>query len=408
MKLGELLQRRGKLVDEMRAIREKADSESRLELNAEEKQTMERLESEFNSIDERYEAELELRKKEARVNERGEAQVGGKEQPQDTVSGKPKDEENRAIFRKFLRGGLQALSGVETRALAAGTDQAGGFIVTPETFVAELIKDIDDMVFIRQLATKYEIGRAEALGVPSIETDVSDADWTSEVAIGDEDTSLAFGHRELDPHPLGKLIKVSNKLIRCAAINPEQIVRERLVYKFGVTQEKGFLTGHGAQQPLGVFTASDNGISTSRDVSAGNTTTSMTCDGLLAAKYALKAGYWKNGRWCFHRDGVLQVAQLKDGEGQYIWRESVRVGEPDRLLSFPVMMSEYAPNTFESGLYVGVLGDFSNYAIADALDMQIQRLTELFAATNQVGFIGRAEVDGMPVQQAAFVRVKLA
>jgi hypothetical protein len=40
--------------------------------------------------------------------------------------------------------------------------------------------------------------------------------------------------------------------------------------------------------------------------------------------------------------------------------------------------------------------------------MIFQRLVELFAATNQVGFIGRRELDGMPVLSEAFVRVTLA
>jgi len=38
----------------------------------------------------------------------------------------------------------------------------------------------------------------------------------------------------------------------------------------------------------------------------------------------------------------------------------------------------------------------------------MQRLVELYAATNQVGFVGRLESDGMPVLAEAFVRVKLA
>ena len=85
----------------------------------------------------------------------------------------------------------------------------------------------------------------------------------------------------------------------------------------------------------------------------------------------------------------------------------MRAGEPDRLLNLPVMMSEYAPSTLTASQYVGALGDFSNYWIADALDMQIQRLVELYAETNQTGFIGRMESDGMPVLAEAFVRVKL-
>jgi len=70
-------------------------------------------------------------------------------------------------------------------------------------------------------------------------------------------------------------------------------------------------------------------------------------------------------------------------------------------------MSEYAPNTFTTGLYVGILGDFSNYWIADAVDMQVQVLKELYAETNQTGYIGRLDTDGMPVLAEAFARVKL-
>lgn len=142
-------------------------------------------------------------------------------------------------------------------------------------------------------------------------------------------------------------------------------------------------------------------------MSTGNATTSIKVDGLLSAKYALKQQYHPRAQWVMHRDAVAQIAKLKDGEGRYLWQESVAVGQPDRLLGFPVNMSEYAPNTFTTGLYVGVLGDFSKYYIADSLALSIQRLTELYAETNQDGFIGRLECDGMPVLAEAFVRVKL-
>ena len=188
----------------------------------------------------------------------------------------------------------------------------------------------------------------------------------------------------------------------------ETLAIQRLAYKFAVVFEANCLTGTGANQPLGVFTASVHGINTDRDVSTGNTATSIMFDGLIEAKYTLKQNYWPNARWLFHRDGMKRIAKLKDGDGQYIWRESVRVGEPDRVLGLPVFMSEYAPNTFTASQYVGVLGDFSHYWIADSLQMEMQRLEELFAATNQVGLVGRMESDGMPVLAEAFVRVKLA
>jgi HK97 family phage major capsid protein len=82
-------------------------------------------------------------------------------------------------------------------------------------------------------------------------------------------------------------------------------------------------------------------------------------------------------------------------------------GTPDRILEVPYVMSEYAPSTFTTGLYVGIIGDFSFYWIADSLKLEIQRLDELYAVTNQVGFIGRSETDGLPVLAEAFARVKL-
>jgi HK97 family phage major capsid protein len=57
---------------------------------------------------------------------------------------------------------------------------------------------------------------------------------------------------------------------------------------------------------------------------------------------------------------------------------------------------------------VGILGVFDYYWIADALNMDIQVVTELYAATNQNGYILRKETDGMPVLGEAFRRVTLA
>jgi len=86
----------------------------------------------------------------------------------------------------------------------------------------------------------------------------------------------------------------------------------------------------------------------------------------------------------------------------------IKDGDPDRLLNYPVHESEYAPNTFTSGKRVGMLGDFSQYWIVDALTMTIKVLMELYAETNQIGYIGRQETDGMPIDAKAFSVVTLA
>jgi len=312
-------------------------------------------------------------------------------------------------FASFIKHGALDKHGREIfGALQSDSDTAGGFLVPDEQFSNALIKAVDDQVYIRQRATVMAVNNADGLGVPSLDNDPADANWTSELATGSEDSTMSFGKRELKPNPLAKLIKVSNKLINNSVMDTESLVRARLAYKFAITEEKGFMTGTGANQPLGVFTASNDGIGTGRDVSTGNTTTAIGADNLVETKYALKGAYRTTAEWLMHRDALKQVSKLKDGEGQYLWRPGLVANDPDRILNMPVNESEYAPNTFTTGQYVGVLGAFSNYWIADSVAMQLQRLVELYAATNQIGLIGRLETDGMPVLSEAFARMTLA
>ncbi len=398
MTIREMLEKRAALVKSARELVDRADEEKR-DLSAEEQETYDKHFAEIGKMDERIKKEEALREAERAIDTVEVTDV----KKTDGVRVAPNaTEEYRAAFREYLLNGKY-----DARALQMDLDESGGFTVVPEQFVKELLKAVDNQVFIRQYAKKFNVPNAAALGVPSLDADPADATWTAEIAIGSEDSTMDFGKRELKPYPLAQYIKVSRKLLRASAFNIEALINERLAYKFGVVEENAFLNGSGAGQPLGVFTASDDGVGTARDVSTGNAATSIGFDGLIGAKYHLKEQYHRNARWIFHRDAVAQISKLKDGEGQYIWRPSVIGGEPDRLLNFPVHMSEYAPNTFTTTLYVGILGDFSYYWIADALNMEIQRLNELYAATNQIGFIGRKETDGMPVMAEAFARVKL-
>ena len=320
-----------------------------------------------------------------------------------------KSPEYAKVFARAIRSTDMGTYG-EVRATIAQMDSdiAGGYLVAPQQFVTTLIQALKNQTVVRGLSTVYSVPKAESLGAPALDNDVDDPTWTSEILTGSDDTALSFGKRELYPHPMAARKKVSKKLLRSSALNVDAIVRDRLAYKAGIVEENAFLNGTGANQPLGVFVVSADGISTSRDVSTGNTITSIKTDGLIEAKYTMLPGYWSRARWIFHRDAIKQIRKLKDGDGQYVWKPGITNDRGDTILDIPVLMSEYAPNTFTTGLYVGILGDFSNYWIADALDMTVEVLTELYAEANQNGYILRKETDGMPVLEEAFVRVTLA
>lgn len=318
-----------------------------------------------------------------------------------TELSKQRDDERTKAFNAFLLGNYAALQ--------KDNDSTGGFLLAPEQFIARLIQDLDNAIWFRQKATIIPVVGAEGIGVPTLETDIGDPTWTTELSVGTEDSSMVFGKRKLTPHPLARYIKVSKDLLRSSALSVEAIVRERLAFKFAAIQETAFMTGSGAGSPLGIFTASDNGVSTSQDESTDNTTTAFTVDGLINAKYKLTPSWLNAGNliWIFHQDAVKLARKLKDGDGRYIWEPGMVADRTDTILGVPVMVSQYAPNTFTTLLYVGCICNPSYYWIAENMSLDIQRLQELGALTNQDYFIGRVALDGMPVWEKAFVRVKL-
>lgn len=416
-KILEKKKERQKLIVANRAMIDTAEEEKRAFTAEEDEQynkrdgDIDKLEGEIQRLQKQLDRERELGEKEESENrgneERGEKRTLAQALQDRSIENIRDTEEYRNAFGGWLARGAEAITAEEYRAMQADSDIGGGYLVAPQQMVMELLKEVDDIAVIRQYARTHQLTKAASLGVPTLDKDADDWDWTAELRTGSE-TEIEFGKRELRPHPLAKRVKISNTLLRKAAMGPEQIVRERLAYKLGITQEKAYMTGDGVQKPLGVFTASADGISTDRDVSTGNTGTEIMPDGLIEAKYTLKQAYWSRARWIFHRDALKQIRKMKDGNGQYIWQPGISGGAPDRILELPYTASEFAPNTFSSGLYVGILGDFRYYWIVDALDMAIQRLVELYAETNQTGFIGRYEGDGMPVLEEAFVRVKLS
>lgn len=393
MNIREMMEARATMVAEARKLLDTAEAEKR-ELSAEERTQYDKTFDEARALGDKIQREQELREEERRMATATRPEEGKQENA---------EERKLKAFRNFLITGNAA----EYRALANDTDETGGFLHAAEQFITRLIKGLDNQVFVRRYATILPLTSSDTLGAPVLTADPADPTWTTEIAAPSEDSTMAFGRRSLQPEQLSKLIKISMKLLRTSALPIENLVADRLAYKFAIAQENGFLNGSGDGQPLGIFTASNDGIPTTRDVSTGNSETALTADGLINAKFALKAQYRNGCRWIFHRDAVKMLSKLKDGEGQYLWRPGMLMNEPDMLLGHPVDESEYVPNTFTTGLYVGALCNWSNYWIAELQGVELQRLVELYAGTSQIGFIGRMYADGAPVLSESFVRVQL-
>lgn len=391
-KLLEAKQERAKLVADIRALISEYENQ---EMPAEKREELTKMEARFDTLNVTIETEERQLERERKIGE----------QQEEEREKKPEDEEIRMAFSRALMGDQGDIH--EYRDLTAGNPAQAGYLMAPIQYVNQIIKEVDDAVYIRQKATKKgPIDRAHSLGYPYRRARMDDAEWTSEAKIAAADTSLEYGMREFKPQKLSKLVKVSKYLLNQS--NADAEVRAEIDYVLAVTQEKAYLTGDGVGKPLGLFTASASGISTARDIATDNQQTAITADGLINAKYALKQQYLTRAEWLFHRDAVKMIAKLKDGEGQYLWQPSLIAGQPDRLLGLPLTMSEFVPNTFTNGQYVGIVGDFSHYWIADAIQMEIQVLRELYATEGKIGYLVDYWGDGAPVVEEAFARVTLA
>jgi len=397
----ELRQRRAGLVTQARALLDGVEAEKRSALTAEERTRYDAIDAEISGLTDRIEKEERVVAAEAEVS-RVVTQRVTHEIQHATQADDPKAK-RMAEFRSYLKGELTL---PEMRALQAGSATAGGYLLPPEEFRMSLIKAVDNMTFMRKVCKVDTLTTSESIGYPSLDADPADPTWTTELAIGSADSTMSFGKREMKPHPLAQFVKVSEKLLRLKP-DAEALVRDRLAYKIAVVEENAFLNGSGAGQPHGIFTASDDGITTSRDYSTGNTASAIVADNLIGQCFNLKEQYRRPASWCFSRAAMRMIRQLKDGNGQYLWLPGLGSAEQDRVLDKPVFVSEYCPSTFQTGLYVGILGDFKQYWIVDSLAFTLKRLEELYAETGQIGFISRLECDGAPVLAEAFTRVKL-
>lgn len=119
----------------------------------------------------------------------------------------------------------------------------------------------------------------------------------------------------------------------------------------------------------------------------------VTFDEIFKLYYALKAPYRKKAQFLCNEALVLQLMTIKDNNGNYIWKPGLEIGKPDTLLNRPLKTSAFMPE-IKGGNKVMAFGDYSYYWVADRQNRTFRRLNELYARTDQVGFLTTQRVDG--------------
>lgn len=310
-----------------------------------------------------------------------------------------------SVDRWFKSGNYQEVRDALQSSVAA----AGGNTVAPQYLVKNIIKNLDNEVQIRKYANIIPaVAGYDSLGIPTLDKDLADHEWTAEIGKVNEDTSLAFGKREMKPNQLTKLVKISKRLIRESNIDIQGFVEQRIAYKLSVPLEHNYLYGDGKGKPLGIFAqTSDNSaaITKDRDIKVGTSKEAISYDGLVDATSGLKKGHLSNAVWMLNKQAVASLRKFKDSTGRPIWTEGIQGAQPSYLMGIPVIQNDFITDKLEKGKYIGFLADLKNYWILDSFGMELQVLYELYSETNQVGFQAGYWGDGAPVLEEAFVRL---
>jgi HK97 family phage major capsid protein len=408
----EIREKMGELIHQARELVVRHEGDEPEEWNSEDETTWQRMMDEADVLRKRAERIEQQERSEAALNALTSEPFKPEPEAGEAVRSERREatDEYGEAFESMLRAGPEHMDAEQRATLQVDLDIGGGYLAASERFINKMMIDVDTRLAIRAIATVYRTSYEESLGWPSLDGDISDFVMAGELTSGAEDTGIAFGKRELKPRALKrKLVKISKRLLESPRLNTEGIVVERVGVALARTCDQWYMTGNGAEQPLGLFTASDNGIGTGQDYSTGNTSTALKPNGLIGVQGELAEAYQAKARWLFHRDAITNLRKFTLGDGQLMWQPGLQKGVPDVLLGKPYIVGSYVPNTFEAEAYVGMYGDFKYYWIADGVEnMVIQRLLEMYALTGQVGLLfDKLSVDAAPVLAEAFIRIQL-
>jgi len=309
----------------------------------------------------------------------------------------------KAAFNVYARKDVGGMSDMERKALFAGDVVQGGYL-TQDTYLSTILAAQRSISVMRQICRVLPPVASGSVITPTEDDVMTDATWTVEAAIAAADPITApFGRKTLTPHPLSKLAKVSNTFLRNPTFDAEAWVRDRMAYKFTLPEENAYINGAAAQQAAGLLTTT--GLPTYTTAAA----LTVTADDLINWVYRLPAAYLQRSKILCNIALVRKVRLLKDGMGQYIWQPGLQAGTPGTILDRPYVFSDQfddglnaTTDAWEASAKIAVIGDFDFYWILDSLSFSYQRLVEVFYTTNETGFVGRKETDGMCVMPEAF------
>ena len=303
-------------------------------------------------------------------------------------TGRATDEYRKAMIAA-IRSNFRNVSNV----LQEGVDTDGGYLV-PEEYDSRLIDVLNEECIMRNLGTKITTSGERKINIAATKPAASWIEEGGVLSFGD----ATFDQIIMDAYKLHVAIKVTEELLYDAAFNLESYIIQQFGKAIANAEEDAFLNGDGNHKPTGLLTTAQTGVTTSG--------ASITADDLIELVYKLKRPYRKSAAFIVNDQTLAAIRKLKDANQAYMWQPSYQMGEPDRLLGYPIHTTPFMP-TAEAGKAALVFGDYSYYNIGDRGSRSIQELRELFAGNGMIAFVMKERVDGKLVLPEAVQMLKI-
>lgn len=287
--------------------------------------------------------------------------------------------ERKAAFDRYVRkgdaGGLDAL---EVKALSAGSNPDGGYIVPTETeqTIDRILAKASPM---RAIASVRQIGAS--IYKKPITTMGAATGWVGETATRSQTNTPTLSVIDFPAMELYAMPAATQTLLDDAQVNVEQWLAEEVQTVFAEQEGAAFVTGDGISKPKGFlnYTAVADSTWAWGDLgyvasgADGGFKTADPADALLDLAYAPKQAYRANGRWVMNRKTESAVRKLKDASDAYIWHPGNAPGEAATLFGYGVTEVEDMPDIASNSFSIA-FGDFARgYLIVDRVGIRVLR-----------------------------------
>lgn len=316
----------------------------------------------------------------------------------------------RIDSRAYIGGkeGDVSVSGQEARALNAPEKRAlsstttGGGYTIPNEMMQTLYEFRKYFGPMRQVADEMQTDTGATLPWPTVDDTSNTGEIIGESSAVTSTADPTFGIVNLAAFKFSsKAVIVPVELLQDSATNVPQLLGRLLGTRIGRINNTKFTTGAGTTEPAGIITRSTQGVT------AGSST-AFVFDDIMALIHSVDPAYRPFCSFMLHDSIALVVRQMKDGFGRYLWEPSTQVGQPDRLLGFPVAINNDMDSALTTGKKLICFGLFKNYLIRDAGPLLLLRADELKILNHQVVFVAMQRSDGNLVDTTSSKYLALA